>query len=124
MTLDMWNKVSTAAKSGVIGRSLEDGALLESSSASAHQGRAFTKGGAGIIRRGFNYDDNYLPDGTRDAGLIFISFQAKLKNYLDIQSKLNAIDSLNRYTTPVGSALFIVPPGVERGGYVGESFFQ
>jgi dye decolorizing peroxidase len=124
MALDTWNKVSTTSKSGVIGRSLEDGALLESSSATAHQGRAFTKGSAGIMRRGFNYDDNYLADGSRDAGLIFIAFQAQLTNYLAIQAKLNAADSLNRYTTPVGSALFIVPAGTEKGGYIGEDFFQ
>jgi dye decolorizing peroxidase len=124
MNLVAWNKVSTASKSAVVGRSLEDGALLESSSATAHQSRAFTKGGAGIIRRGFNYDDNYLADGTRDAGLIFISFQARLKSYLDIQAKLNAVDSLNRYTTPVGSSLFIVPSGTEKGGYIGEGFFR
>lgn len=124
MTLDTWNKVSTASKSGVIGRSLEDGELLESSSATAHQSRAFTRGSEGIIRRGFNYDDNYLVDGTRDAGLIFIAFQAKLKNYLDIQARLNSVDSLNRYTAPVGSALFIVPRGAERGSYIGEAFFS
>jgi dye decolorizing peroxidase len=124
INFESWNKVSTKSKSDVIGRSLDDGALLDSSSASAHQSRAFTQGGAGIIRRGFNYDDNYLADGTRDAGLIFIAFQATLKNYLDIQAKLNEVDSLNRYTTPVGSALFIVPRGAERGGYIGEAFFR
>jgi dye decolorizing peroxidase len=124
MTLDTWNKVSTDSKSKVIGRSLEDGSLLETSTPSAHQSRAFTKGSAGLIRRGFNYDDNYLPDGTRDAGLIFISFQAQVKSYLEIQGKLNEMDDLNRYTTPVGSGLFIVPPGTERGGYIGEGFFQ
>ena len=124
MKLDTWNKVSTASKSTVIGRSLDDGALLDSSSATSHQGRAFTKNGAGIIRRGFNYDDNYLADGTRDAGLIFISFQAELKNYLDIQAKLNAVDSLNKYTTPVGSALFIIPPGATPDSYLGAGFFN
>ncbi len=124
MALDTWNKVSTASKSGVIGRSLDDGKLLESTSATAHQGRAFTKGNAGIMRRGFNYDDNYLADGSRDAGLIFVAFQAQLKNYLDIQAKLNAVDSLNRYTSPVGSALFIVPAGTQKGGYIGETFFK
>lgn len=119
-----WNKVSTDSKSKVIGRSLDDGALLESSSASAHQSRAFTQGEEGIIRRGFNYDDNYLADGTRDAGLIFISFQAQLKNYLNIQAKLSQVDSLNRYTTPVGSALFIVPRGASKESYIGQSFFN
>lgn len=124
MKLDTWNKVSTDSKSGVIGRSLEDGSLLEPSIATAHQSRAFTKGSLGIMRRGFNYDDNYLADGSRDTGLIFIAFQAHLKNYLDIQAKLNAVDSLNRYTTPVGSALFIVPAGTQKGGYIGEKFFK
>ncbi len=123
MDLAKWNKVSTASKSAVIGRSLDDGALIESSSVTAHQSRAFAKGSAGIIRRGFNYDDNYLADGRRDAGLIFVAFQAQLKNYLDIQARLNAIDSLNRYTTPVGSALFIVPAGPTEDSYIGEKFF-
>lgn len=124
MNFDSWNKVSTNSKSKVIGRSLKDGALLESSTTSAHQSRAFTKGNNGIIRRGFNYDDNYLADGTRDAGLIFIAFQAKLKSYLAIQAKLNEVDSLNRYTTPVGSALFIVPAGASQESYLGQSFFN
>ncbi len=124
MDFTAWNKVSTDSKSKVIGRSLDDGRLLDSSSATAHQSRALTKSGAGIIRRGFNYDDNYLADGTRDAGLIFISFQAELKSYLDIQKRLNAVDSLNKYTSPVGSALFIIPPGTSKGGYLGSKFFN
>ena len=124
MNLDSWNKVSTDSKSKVVGRSLENGDLLDSSSASAHQSRAFTQGAAGIIRRGFNYDDNYLADGSRDAGLIFIAFQARLKSYLEIQARLNQVDSLNRYTTPVGSALFIVPRGATKESYLGQSFFN
>jgi dye decolorizing peroxidase len=124
MNFDLWNKVSTASKSGVIGRSLENGELLDSATIQAHQVRAFTRGASGIIRRGFNYDDNYLADGTRDAGLIFISFQARLKNFLEIQARLNEVDSLNRYTTPVGSALFIVPSGADANGYIGDEFFR
>lgn len=118
-----WDKLSTNNKGIALGRSLDNGAKLESTSASSHVTRAFTTGANGIIRRGFNYDDNYLADGTRDAGLIFISFQESLNRYLDIQKRLNAIDDLNRWTTPIGSALFIIPRGTEPGGYIGEKFF-
>lgn len=119
-----WDKLSTNNKGVALGRSLDSGAKLESKSASSHVSRAFTSGSTGIMRRGFNYDDNYLADGTRDAGLIFISFQESLKRYLDIQAKLNEVDDLNRWTTPVGSALFIVPAGTTKGGYIGEKFFS
>jgi dye decolorizing peroxidase len=119
-----WDKLSTNNKGVALGRSLDRGAKLETKSPSSHVTRAFTTGATGIIRRGFNYDDNYLADGTRDAGLIFISFQESLKRYLDIQARLNTMDDLNRWTTPVGSALFIVPRGAQPGGYIGDEFFQ
>ena len=119
-----WDKLSTNNKGVALGRSLDHGAKLESQSASSHVTRAFTTGATGIMRRGFNYDDNYLADGTRDAGLIFISFQESLKRYLDIQARLNSVDDLNRWTTPVGSALFIVPQGATPEIYIGERFFR
>jgi dye decolorizing peroxidase len=119
-----WDKLSTNNKGIALGRNLDDGAKVESMSATSHVNRAFTSGATGIMRRGFNYDDNYLADGTRDAGLIFISFQESLKRYLNIQAKLNEVDDLNRWTTPVGSALFIIPPGATPGSYIGEKFFR
>ena len=119
-----WDKLSTNNKGVALGRTLDSGVKLETKSASSHVTRAFTAGATGIMRRGFNYDDNYLADGSRDAGLIFISFQESLKRYLDIQARLNSVDDLNRWTTPVGSALFIVPPGTTSGGYIGEKFFR
>ncbi len=124
INIHAWDTLSTKNKGIVLGRELESGEKIESKSATSHVSRAFTNGTAGIIRRGFNYDDNYLADGTRDAGLIFISFQAKLKSYLDIQAKLNEVDDLNRWTTPIGSALFYIPAGATSGKYVGQSFFK
>lgn len=124
IAVNTWDQLSTNNKGVALGRSLDNGAKLESRSATSHVTGAFTSGATGIMRRGFNYDDNYLADGTRDAGLIFISFQESLKRYLDIQARLNTLDDLNRWTTPVGSALFIVPAGTDKGGYIGEGFFQ
>ena len=123
IAVNTWDEISTNNKNIALGRKLSDGKKLEKSE-SSHVTRTFTAGSNGIIRRGFNYDDNYLADGTRDAGLIFISFQESLKRYLDIQAKLNQVDELNRWTTPIGSALFIVPAGASKGGYIGEKFFS
>lgn len=139
--LEAWDRVSEASKGQVIGRDLASGAPLsggDPSSAldleatdvdgkpaigdSAHARLARTAGGVGIVRRGYNYDDG-LTDGVRDVGLIFVSFQAALERYLEIQELLSQQDALNRYTTPIGSALFVVPPGVEEGGWIGQSLF-
>jgi dye decolorizing peroxidase len=124
INIEAWDTISTNNKNGVLGRTLDSGEKVESKSATSHVSRAFTSGANGIIRRGFNYDDNYQADGTRDAGLIFISFQESLQRYLAIQAALNEVDELNRWTTPVGSALFIVPAGASKESYLGEAFFQ
>lgn len=119
-----WDKLSTHNKGIALGRTLSSGEKLKSKTSTSHVSRTFTSGNKGIVRRGFNYDDNYLADGTRDAGLIFVSFQESLNRYLEIQARLNEVDDLNRWTTPVGSALFIVPGGVAPGHYLGEKYFS
>ena len=135
-----WDRLSTNKKDAALGRKLSDGSPVSGGELStpldldskksdgsyvipedAHVRNAFTDKNRGITRRGANYDDNYLADGTHDAGLIFTSFQAELKRFLDIQSALSMMDSLNKWTTPVGSALFIIPPGIEKGDWVGSS---
>ena len=135
-----WDRLSTNKKDAALGRKLVDGSPVSGGDLStpldldtkkdegsyvipedAHVRNAFTDKNRGITRRGANYDDNYLADGTHDAGLIFTSFQAELKRYLDIQSALAMLDSLNKWTTPVGSALFIIPTGVQKGDWVGRT---
>jgi dye decolorizing peroxidase len=135
-----WDRLSANKKNASLGRKLSDGSPLSggdlqaplnfeaknkdgsySIPEDAHVRNAFTENNRGITRRGANYDDNYLTDGTHDAGLIFTSFQAELSRFLAIQSSLAEVDSLNRWTTPVGSAFFIIPPGVEQGDWVGRS---
>jgi len=135
-----WDMLSTNKKDAALGRKLVDGSPvsggtlkdpldLDTKNAKgeyvipedAHVRNAFTDKNRGITRRGANYDDNYLPDGTHDAGLIFTSYQSQLKRFSDIQSALSMLDSLNKWTTPVGSALFIIPQGVNEGDWVGRS---
>ena len=126
--LGTWDHLSTSKKDAAIGRTLKDGKPLGGGSLTdkavpkdAHARLAFTDNNQGITRRSFNYDDNYLPNGTHDVGLIFTSFQSELGRFTKIQETLARFDSLNQWATPVGSALFIIPPGVKEGDWVGSS---
>ena len=139
--MDTWDKMSEKVKGSVIGRDLESGAPLSGGDAkasmdldandadgdhaigdNAHARLAFTDNNQGIVRRGYNYDDG-MTAGVRDVGLIFVSFQAQIERYLRIQEALAGIDALNKWTTPVGSALYAVPPGAKEGEWIGETIF-
>lgn len=126
LNLGTWDRLSTNKKNDSLGRTLSDGTKLtnDENFSSSHVGRAITTNNQGITRRGYNYDDNYLANGIHDVGLIFVSYQESLSRYLTIQSKLNEQDELNRWTTPVGSALFITPAGVREGDWVGSTLFK
>jgi deferrochelatase/peroxidase EfeB len=41
-----------------------------------------------------------------------------------IQRNLARADAMNEYAVHVGSALYAVPPGVQPGGYWGETLFS
>lgn len=72
-----------------------------------------------FYRRAYNYED---PPGQGGAGLLFTSFQADpLAQFVPIQQRLDDLDLLNEWTTPVGSALFAIPPGCAPGGFIGET---
>ncbi|PRY20797.1 Dyp-type peroxidase [Pseudosporangium ferrugineum] len=74
-----------------------------------------------ILRRPYNYDG--VPDagGRPDAGLIFAAYQRDLvRQFLPIQRRLAEKDLLNEWITPIGSAVFAVPPGCAEGGWIGE----
>jgi len=143
MNFGTWDKLSTTKKGAALGRTLADGAPLSGGDintpmdfgAQNHEGEpaipdnahaklAFTDNNQGITRRGWNYDDGYSVDGTHEAGLIFTAFQSDLERYLKIQAILAEMDALNIWTTPVGSALFVIPAGVTEGEWIGQSLLE
>ena len=80
-----------------------------------------------IFRRPYNYDVAPPPgsDSVSEAGQVFVSFQADLNGqFLPIQRRLDAQDLLNQWTTPIGSAVFAIPPGCAEGDYVGRSVLE
>ena len=81
--------------------------------------------GEEIYRRAFSYANGIDPrTGQFDAGLLFISFQKDPQKFIKVQKNLGTKDKLNEYITHVGSGLFAILPGVEEGGYLGQSLFE
>lgn len=140
MNLDTWDELDRGSREQAVGRRLDTGAPLSGGqefdvpdltartsaglpaiSAVSHVARARSANGAPqIARRGFNYD--LTASGGTDAGLIFGSLQADpVAQFVPIQQRLAEVDLLNLWTTPIGSAVFAVPPGCQPGGYLGET---
>lgn len=144
MDLDAWDEVDTPAREDAVGRRLADGAPLTGTAEHdepdlaatsplgfpviapyAHVRRARPADPVERIhRRVYNYD---LPGagGAGDAGMIFASYQADPdRQFVPIQRRLDELDMLNAWTTPVGSAVFAVPPGCAEGGFVGDALLR
>ncbi|HLQ81332.1 MAG TPA: Dyp-type peroxidase [Brachybacterium sp.] len=146
MDLDGWDEVDRTAREQSTGTRLDDGAPLtggtEDSDAdfSAETANGFPVIGEfshmrrangiddgehqEIFRRPYNYDTAPPPggDAISEAGQIFVSFQADLPGqFLPIQRRLDELDLLNQWTTPIGSAVFAIPPGCAEGEHLGQS---
>lgn len=152
MNLDEWDELDRPAQEDVIGRKLGNGAPLTGQhehdspdfdalgptgfpiiSDISHLRRArTTDSDEAMFRRGFNYDQqptssgNILhgQTGVSESGLIFVAFQSDInQQYTPIQDRLAETDHLNLWTTPIGSAVFAIPPGCTVDGFIGEPLF-
>ncbi|MET8981571.1 iron uptake transporter deferrochelatase/peroxidase subunit [Streptomyces sp. NPDC004539] len=146
MLLDDWEKLTVAAQEQVVGRRKADGAALSGGSettamdlektdakgdlvvpinAHARISRPDQNGGAAMLRRPFSFHDGIDADGTPDAGLLFICWQADpLRGFVTVQRKLDRGDALSKYIRHESSGLFAVPGGAEKGGYVGQGLLE
>ena len=144
MNVDTWNALDRSGREQSVGRTLGNGGPLTGQHEHdepdfdaknalgltvipnfSHMRRARSDDpDQRIFRRGYNYDE--CPTGTNvsDSGLIFASYQADIaKQFIPLQQRLDELDLLNEWTTPIGSSVFFIPPGCAPGGYVGESIF-
>lgn len=62
--------------------------------------------------------------GALNTGLLFLCFQKSPQQFIDIQNHLGHKDKLNEYITHRGSGLFLILPGVKKGGYLDETLFS
>ncbi|MFF4588519.1 iron uptake transporter deferrochelatase/peroxidase subunit [Streptomyces sp. NPDC001388] len=146
MLLDDWEKLSLTAQEQVIGRRKSNGAPLSGGgettemdlektdangdlvvpiNAHARITRPDQNGGAAMLRRPFSYHDGIDADGTPDAGLLFICWQADpLRGFVTVQRKLDRGDALSKYIRHESSGLFAVPGGAAEGEYVGQALLE
>ncbi len=146
MLLDDWEKLSVPAQEAVIGRRKSNGAPLSGGdettpmdlekadakgeyvvplNAHARITRPDKNGGAAMLRRPFSYHDGFDADGTPDAGLLFVCWQADpLRGFVPVQRKLDRGDALSQYIRHEASGLFAVPGGAAKGDYVGQQLLE
>jgi deferrochelatase/peroxidase EfeB len=80
--------------------------------------------GVRMLRRGYNFTDGNDALGRLDAGLFFLAYvRDPDRQYIPMQTKLARDDGLMEYLKHTGSGLFAVPPGVRKGGFVGDALF-
>jgi deferrochelatase/peroxidase EfeB len=145
MRIEIWDRTSLREQETFIGRDRPEGAPL-SGGTEFTQPNFTVKGndgqplmamnshvrlahpsqndGARMLRRGYNFTDGNDDLGRLDAGLFFIAYvRDPDRQYVPMQNKLSRDDGLMEYLVHTGSALFAVPPGVRKGGFIGEPLF-
>lgn len=125
MLVESWDRASLQDQEQTIGRAKGGGARLSPAPATAHARMAAPEqnDGARILRRSYSYEDGVEPRlGELEAGLFFVAFQGDPRTgFIPIQRRLGMRDALAEYVVHTGSALFAIPPGARRDGYVGET---
>jgi len=144
MDLDGWDQLGTPAKEEVIGRRLDNGAPLTGTREEdlpdlaarypnglkvipdfAHIRRAAPVEGERIFRRPFSYSAGLAANGAPDIGLLWTAYQKDIgKQFVPIQQRLDELDLLNRWTTPIGSGVYAIPGGVSVGETIGQRLFS
>jgi dye decolorizing peroxidase len=139
MNLDKWDELDRASKELAVGRRLDTGAPLTGERENdpvditaqrngipvippnAHVALAHPQQpGERFLRRPYNYDDPPTAGETSDSGLIFVTFQRDIdRQFVPVQRRLAEFDAMNRWITPIGSAVYVIPPGVQPGRYLG-----
>lgn len=142
MDLEGWDRLDRTGREQAVGRTLSNGAPLTGVDEYdepdldavtpigfpvipefSHLRRARSADGSPeIFRRSYNYDEAPSRDAISDSGLIFVSYQADVeRQFVPVQQRLAELDLLNEWTSPIGSAVFAIPPGCREGGYIGET---
>lgn len=144
MTIEIWDRQHLNEQQRVIGRTKGEGAPLSGSTefetpnfkalnpdgspvidVDAHVRLAHSSNNQGVelLRRGYNYVDGSNELGQLNAGLFFITFQNDPAKFVQVQGNLKS-DLLNEYIRHIGSSLWLVPPGVRSGEYIGQRIFE
>ena len=63
-------------------------------------------------------------DGTPDVGLLWTAYQRNVdEQFLPVQKRLDALDLLSQWTSPIGSSVWGIAHGVKKGNVLAEDLF-
>jgi dye decolorizing peroxidase len=144
MNLDKWDELDRASKELAVGRRLDNGAPLTGEyendpvdvtvrrdgipviPPNAHVALAHPlRAGERFLRRPYNFDDPPPAGETSDSGLLFAAYQRDVDvQFLPILRRLAEADAMNRWLTTVGSAVYVIPPGIQAGQYLGSQLLD
>ncbi|MBW1639046.1 Dyp-type peroxidase [Microbacterium resistens] len=145
LDLEGWDRIDRAGREQSVGRRLSDGAPLTGNRehdepdfealtpvgfpvipAFSHVRRARSDDPRErIFRRAYNDDVHPEGEEVSESALVFVSFQADVDaQFVPLQRRLDELDLLNTWTTPIGSAVFAIPPGCAEGGWIGETLLS
>lgn len=137
MLIETWDRLRLAEQDRTIGRAKGSGAplsgggemtrpVLTGAAIDEHShvrlAHPTVNDGIRILRRGYNYVDGNNALGRLDAGLFFLSYQRAPAQFITLQKRLST-DLMSEYISHVGSGIWVIPPGAEKGSYVGAGLF-
>lgn len=144
MTLEIWDGVRLEEQERVTGRDKREGAPLSGGSEftkpdfskTDSSGRALVddrshvfrthptnNDGIKMLRRGYNFVDGNDELGRLNAGLFFIAFVNDPARFAKVHKNMARDDMFVEYLKTSASSVFIIPPGIADGGYVGQGLF-
>ena len=145
MTIEVWDGVQLGEQERVTGRDKKEGAPLSGGEEfsepdfaavgedgrplideRSHVARVHPSNNDGIrmLRRGYNFVDGNDEQGRLDAGIFFIAFVSSPERFARVHKNMARDDLFVEYLKTTSSSVFLVPPGIEDGQYIGQQLFE
>ena len=77
-----------------------------------------------MLRRAYNYVDGNDETGRLAAGLFFIAFVKAPERFARVHKNMARDDMFVEYLKTQASGVYLVPPGIEEGQYIGHTLFR
>ena len=144
MTIEVWDGVRLEEQDRVLGRAKGSGAPLSGGDefttpdfkklgddgkplidTRSHVARTHpdNNGGIHILRRAYNFVDGNDQQGRLAAGLFFLAFVKAPARFAKIHRTMSRDDMFVEYLKTHSSGVYLVPPGISEGEYIGQRLF-